>query len=1025
MAVIGPMRKLTIGNKTYQIAAGLDSLPIASASTLGGIKVGTGLTIDSTTGVLSATGTDVTIDNAVSGTSTNPVQNKVIKEYVDGLVAGVLHYKGTKATTAALPSSGNITGDVWHVTQDGGEYAWDGSTWQELGTVTDLSGYMASADYPDLTAIEGISATSGLLKKTAANTWTLDTSNYLTSFTETDPVYSASAAAGITSTDIANWNGKVSDDKTWNGVSLNKSIVSESSTATVNIPLVTSTSSTTAYLMPATYNATNGSAGYLARYNNNGYLTSLTPTTGDSSTKVATTAFVQGELPTKVSDLTNDSGFTTNAGTVTSVGLTNATNGGLSISGSPITSSGSITVGHSNVLSAAQTTQAVYPIKIDKNGHISEYGNAISIPTKVSDLTNDSGFITSDSDEKLAVYQISNTNVHYPILGRDSEVTATRQYDPNFKYQSATDATLTLGANGGKNGILQMFKGQYYIGFKPDTLTAVRTITLPDKTGTVALTSDIPDTSNFLTAETDPIFTASAAAGITSSDITSWNNKADEYTAGDGIDITSNVISVDSNLTVQGDTAYLQYTEPIDVTKQDVLVSGQNIKTINNQSILGSGNINTVTNLVDGSSTGSIRGIGTVVQGTGYALGNYALAAGQGTVSQGRSQTTIGEYNTIDSSSNSSTRGQYAFVVGNGIDTNTRSNAFTVDWQGNTQVKKTLTVGSNSNITGGLQVGALENDYGLNDQALLEEETKQKWNTILGNGALANLLAGDVGGRIATSGGGSTISNMEWNLVDTVIGNSDSITIPEDVFTYNEQVEVLAQIVLTQGTTDVTICGSFLIPNNNDIWMMNGYVTSSTDWGLVDFNLSDHGRTIELNNCYYAATQHNTDATVNIYYRLEESLLTDDVIDIWTEILGGDPSLNPSAGNIAATGSAWLQVQDPQNLPTNVTLGNNNLMYKTSSDKNTVILTGTLSVNLAAASITDTTIDIPLGFNVSRVPSTAVELPLGVDGNQSQATASIKVGTTGAVSLIIQVIDNSSIAAELSLGFSGSFFPLV
>ena len=58
-------------------------------------------------------------------------------------------------------------------------------------------------------------------------------------------------------------------------------------------------------------------------------------------------------------------------------------------------------------------------------------------------------------------------------------------------------------------------------------------------------------------------------------------------------------------------------------------------------------------------------------------------------------------------------------------------------------------------------------------------------------------------------------------------------------------------------------------------------------------------------------------------------------------------------------------------------------MYKTSSDRNTVILTGTLSVNLAAASITDTTIDIPLGFNVSRIPSTAVELPLGVDGNQS------------------------------------------
>ena len=66
------------------------------------------------------------------------------------------------------------------------------------------------------------------------------------------------------------------------------------------------------------------------------------------------------------------------SGTVTSVGLSNATNGGLTISGSPITTNGSITVGHTNVLSAAQTTQAVYPIKIDKNGHISAYGTAVT-----------------------------------------------------------------------------------------------------------------------------------------------------------------------------------------------------------------------------------------------------------------------------------------------------------------------------------------------------------------------------------------------------------------------------------------------------------------------------------------------------------------------------------------------------------------------------------------------------------------------------------------------------------------------
>lgn len=66
--------------------------------------------------------------------------------------------------------------------------------------------------------------------------------------------------------------------------------------------------------------------------------------------------------------------------------------------------------------------------------------------------------------------------------------------------------------------------------------------------------SDLTNDSGFITGytETDPIFTASAAHGITSSDITNWNGK------------------------------------------QAALVSGTNIKTINNQSLLGSGNISVI-----------------------------------------------------------------------------------------------------------------------------------------------------------------------------------------------------------------------------------------------------------------------------------------------------------------------------------------------------------------------------------------------------------------------------------------------
>jgi hypothetical protein len=57
----------------------------------------------------------------------------------------------------------------------------------------------------DLTAIAGLVGTSGFLKKTAANTWSLDTNTYLTSYTETDPIYTASSWYTTTNNSI-NWN---------------------------------------------------------------------------------------------------------------------------------------------------------------------------------------------------------------------------------------------------------------------------------------------------------------------------------------------------------------------------------------------------------------------------------------------------------------------------------------------------------------------------------------------------------------------------------------------------------------------------------------------------------------------------------------------------------------------------------------------------------------------------------------------------------------------------------------------------
>ena len=84
------------------------------------------------------------------------------KTEVDGKVTSVFKWKGTKATVGDLPSSDNTVGDVWHVTADNGEYAWNGTAWEPLGGIVDLSAY-ATKTYVDTELDKKISNTDVLI----------------------------------------------------------------------------------------------------------------------------------------------------------------------------------------------------------------------------------------------------------------------------------------------------------------------------------------------------------------------------------------------------------------------------------------------------------------------------------------------------------------------------------------------------------------------------------------------------------------------------------------------------------------------------------------------------------------------------------------------------------------------------------------------------------------------------------------------------------------------------------------------
>ncbi len=132
-----------------------------------------------------ATGANkTTVDSSLSSSSTNPVQNKVIKDAldkkaalasptftgspkaptaaagtnntqiattafvktaVDNAVSGLYKYKGSVAKASDLPTTGNVTGDVWDIQQTstygppGTNVVWNGEAWDALGGLFEIT----------------------------------------------------------------------------------------------------------------------------------------------------------------------------------------------------------------------------------------------------------------------------------------------------------------------------------------------------------------------------------------------------------------------------------------------------------------------------------------------------------------------------------------------------------------------------------------------------------------------------------------------------------------------------------------------------------------------------------------------------------------------------------------------------------------------------------------------------------------------------------------------------------------------
>lgn len=134
--------------KLAGIAAGANAytLPTASASTLGGVKVGSNLTI--TNGVLAAVQGKVDLTPYLKSADAASTYAKKSD------ISTVFNYKGSVDTYSALPTTGVAVGDVYNVTaadtannvKAGDNVCWNGNSWDNLSGVVDLTAYLKSAD---------------------------------------------------------------------------------------------------------------------------------------------------------------------------------------------------------------------------------------------------------------------------------------------------------------------------------------------------------------------------------------------------------------------------------------------------------------------------------------------------------------------------------------------------------------------------------------------------------------------------------------------------------------------------------------------------------------------------------------------------------------------------------------------------------------------------------------------------------------------------------------------------------------
>ena len=226
-------------------------------------------------------------------------------------------------------------------------------------------------------------------------------------------------------------------------------------------------------------------------------------------------------IPTKVSELVNDSGYITTADTQNFV------------------TSGDVQTQINDSISGKADSSAV-------TAQISEVKQEIEaeIPSKVSDLQNDLNFVNS-GDVKTQIDNAVSGKQDTLVSGENIKTINNQSLLGSGNIEIQGGNTYTAGAN---------------IDISTDNVISVTGITVPTKLSELTNDEGFVNSGEVETqitskgyitgyTETDPVFQASAASGITEQNITNWNNKLDSsalnpyYTSAQTNTAISNAVS--------------------------------------------------------------------------------------------------------------------------------------------------------------------------------------------------------------------------------------------------------------------------------------------------------------------------------------------------------------------------------------------------------------------------------------------------------------------------------------------------